>query len=61
MSEAPELAAEVAAVADDALLDLLSVEWQRLCIQQARVWAVMAEIPTSSSTARPTRSAPSWC
>lgn len=44
MSEAPELAAEVAAVADDALLDLLSVEWQRLCIQQARVWAVMAEI-----------------
>jgi len=37
---------EAAAVPDEQLLELLSAQWRQLAYQQARVWAVMAELAT---------------
>ncbi|HEX3335453.1 MAG TPA: hypothetical protein VHS54_03265, partial [Jatrophihabitans sp.] len=37
---------EVGAVPDVRLLEVLAAEWRQLAYQQARVWAVLAELAT---------------
>ncbi|MDT4925177.1 MAG: hypothetical protein QOG01_2890, partial [Pseudonocardiales bacterium] len=37
---------EVGAVPDEQLLEVLEAEWRQLAHQQARVWAVMAQLAT---------------
>ncbi|HEX3337519.1 MAG TPA: DUF222 domain-containing protein, partial [Jatrophihabitans sp.] len=65
MAPGPRLAAvlapvELGAVPDEQLLEVLSAEWRQLAHQQARVWAVMAQIASRDPSSGVAGGGPGW-